>query len=60
MIKVSKSPLRFFQSMSMGRRFKEGYRRGQICLSPEFPRYCQKRTMTHRRINFQDPMRRFY
>lgn len=60
MVRVSKSPLKFFQSESMGRRLEDGFRRGQVCLSPEFPRYATKASMTHRRIAFQDKMRKFY
>lgn len=60
MTHVSKSPLRFFQAASLGRRMKEGFRRGQVCLSPEFPRYAQKFSLTHKRINYQDNVRKFY
>ena len=60
MIRTSKSPLKFFQAESLGRRLKDGFRRGQVCLSPEFPRYAQKASITHRRISHRDPMRRFW
>ena len=60
MIHVSRSPLKFFQAESLGRRVKDGFRRGQASLSPEFPRYAEKWSITHRRINFHNPMHRFY
>lgn len=60
MIRVSKSPLKFFQAASLGLRLKEHLGRGQVCTSPEYPRYAQKMTLTHRRINVVNPMRKFY
>jgi len=60
MVRVSKSPLLFFQAESLGRRIHKGFRRGQVSVSPEFPRYAQKFSLTHRRINYTDKVRKFY
>lgn len=60
MVKVSRSPLLFFQAVSLGRRIKDGFRRGQVSLTPDMPRYGQKLTMTHKRISHLDKIRKFY
>lgn len=60
MVRVSRSPLRFFQAESLGRRLKDGFRRGQVCMSPEYPRYAQKFSLTHKRIGNRDKIRKFY
>jgi hypothetical protein len=59
-IRVSKSPLKFFQAESLGRRRRDGFRRGQTSVSPEFPRYAQKATLTHRRLSHVDHVRKYY
>jgi hypothetical protein len=60
MIRVSRSPLLFFQSESLGRRVRCGFRRGQVCMYPEFPRYAQKFSVSHRRLSHKDKIRKFY
>jgi hypothetical protein len=60
MIRVSRSPLRFFQAESLGRRVRDGFRRGQTSVSPKFPRYAQKFSLTHRRLSHTDEIRKFY
>lgn len=52
--------MKFFQAESLGRRLRDGFRRGQVSMSPEFPRYAQKLLLTHRRINSVDKVRKFY
>jgi len=60
MIRVSRSPLKFLQAESLGRRVRDGFRRGQTSVSPVFPRYAQKVTVTHRRLSHFDQMRKYY
>ena len=60
MIRVSKSPLKFFQAESLGRRVRDGFRRGQTCVTPDYPRYAQKATSTHRRLSHVDQVRKYY
>ena len=60
MVRVSRSPLKFFQAESLGRRIRDGFRRGQVSMSPELPRYAQKFSLTHKRISNIDKIRKFY
>ncbi len=60
MIRVSRSPLKFLQATSKGRRDGKLFRRGQVSLSPEMPRYSSLSTVSHRRVSHLDPVRRFY
>lgn len=60
MIRVSKSPTQFFQAVSLGRRVRDGFRRGQVTGTPDMPRYGEKLFLTHKRIDHLDKVRKFY